>query len=255
MNCRLKRVLALFVFVQGPFACVQNLQAQVETNPPVVTILASDPEASEIGPDPDHPITGAAPAPGRFPVALFVHGFSAHASNPYLQYWAAAGFIAVAIKFPLTNADAPGGPNLTDTVNESRWTCRCRHCAERFGGPVPAELTPEVQAFREASVADFLRDVVAHVASLGGRSTICLLPATAGTHGISDWNTVASLPGLTTFATDPYWKHWNESAEPFVRRFARLLNETSRSSTPRSRPRGRRASTTCGPGATRRAVT
>jgi predicted dienelactone hydrolase len=69
-------------------------------------------------PDPDHPITGAAPAPGRFPVALFVHGFSAHASNPYLQYWAAAGFVAVAVKFPLTNADAPGGPTLTDTVNE-----------------------------------------------------------------------------------------------------------------------------------------
>src|SRR5437899_10388967 len=52
MNCRLKHVLALFVFIQGPFfACVQNLQAQVETNPPVVTILASDPDASEIGPD------------------------------------------------------------------------------------------------------------------------------------------------------------------------------------------------------------
>src|SRR5437667_10626721 len=51
MNCRLKHVLALFVFLQGPFACVQNLQAQVQTNPPVVTILASDPNASEIGPD------------------------------------------------------------------------------------------------------------------------------------------------------------------------------------------------------------
>ncbi len=37
---------------------------------------------------------------------------------------------------------------------------------------------------------------------------------------------VAELPGLTTFATDPYWKHWNESAGPFVRRFARLLRET-----------------------------
>src|SRR6478736_2240951 len=73
----------------------------------------------------------------------------------------------------------------------SRWTCRCAHGAER-----------------------------------GGKSTICLLPATAGAQGISDWNTVASLPGLTTFATDPYWKHWNEPAGPFVRRFARLLSET-----------------------------
>jgi N-acetylmuramic acid 6-phosphate etherase len=108
----------------------------------------------------------------------------------------------------------------------SRWTCHCAHCAERFGGPVPAELTPDVQAFREASVLDFLREVVSHVEGCGGKSTICLLPSTEGTHGISDWNTVASLPGLTTFATDPYWKHWNEPAGPFVRRFARLLNET-----------------------------
>src|SRR6185437_12308884 len=107
-----------------------------------------------------------------------------------------------------------------------RWTCRCAHCAERFGGDVPRERTAEVQAFREASVVDFLREVVAHVAERGGRNTICLLPSTEGTHGISDWNIVACLPGLTTFATDPYWKHWNEPAGPFVRRFARLLHET-----------------------------
>jgi len=108
----------------------------------------------------------------------------------------------------------------------SRWACRCDACAERFGGPLPAELTPEMQAFREASVVDFLREVVAHVADRGGQNTICLLPSTEGAHGISDWNMVASLPGLTTFATDPYWKHWNEPAGPFVRRFARLLRET-----------------------------
>jgi len=108
----------------------------------------------------------------------------------------------------------------------ARWTCRCAHCAERFGREIPAELTDEVRAFREASVVDFLREVVAHVADRGGRNTICLLPATEGAQGISDWNAVASLPGLTTFATDPYWKHWNEPAGPFVRRFARLLRET-----------------------------
>src|SRR5437764_6388727 len=108
----------------------------------------------------------------------------------------------------------------------TRWTCRCSHCAERFGGPVPGELTPEVQAFRESSVVDFLREVLAHVAARGGSNTVCLLPSTGGIHGISDWNLVAELPGLTTFATDPYWKHWNEAAGPFVRRFARLLRET-----------------------------
>jgi N-acetylmuramic acid 6-phosphate etherase len=108
----------------------------------------------------------------------------------------------------------------------TRWTCRCTHCAEQFGRPIPAELTPEVQAFREASVVDFLREVLAHVAARGGENAVCLLPATGGNLGISDWNLVAELPGLTTFVTDPYWKHWNEPAGPFVRRFARLLRET-----------------------------
>src|SRR3954452_15325607 len=107
-------------------------------------------------------------------------------------------------------------------VEDARWSCRCSHCAERFGRELPRELDDEVRAFREASVVDFLREMLTR----GGTHTICLLPATEGAHGISDWNTVASLPGLTTFATDPYWKHWSESAEPFVRRFARLLNET-----------------------------
>ncbi|HUJ93163.1 MAG TPA: N-acetylmuramic acid 6-phosphate etherase [Gaiellaceae bacterium] len=117
-------------------------------------------------------------------------------------------------------------PEHVGVDDAARWTCRCDVCAEKFGGPLPAELTPEAQAFREASVVDFLREVVAHVAARGGWNTICLLPATGGTHGIADWDTVASLPGLTTFATDPYWKHWGEPAGPFVRRFARLLRET-----------------------------
>jgi len=107
-------------------------------------------------------------------------------------------------------------------VEEARWSCRCAHCAERFGRELPHELDDEVLAFRQASVVDFLREMLAR----GGTHTICLLPATEGRYGIGDWDTVASLPGLTTFATDPYWKHWREPAGPFVRRFARLLRET-----------------------------
>jgi N-acetylmuramic acid 6-phosphate etherase len=118
-------------------------------------------------------------------------------------------------------------PEHVGIDDPARWTCRCDHCAERFGGPVPAELTPEVRRFREESVAGFLRELVAHVASRGGANTICLLPATEGTQGLADWNEVAALPALGTLATDPYWKHWDEPAGPFVRRFARLLRETA----------------------------
>ena len=32
---------------------------------------------------------------------------------------------------------------------------------------------------------------------------------------------------MDTLVTDPYWKHWDGSAEAFVRRFARLLKETA----------------------------
>ncbi len=109
----------------------------------------------------------------------------------------------------------------------ARWTCRCDHCAERFGGPVPAELTPELRRFREESVVGYLREVVAHVAERGGHNTVCLLPATEGTQGLADWDEVAAIPGLGTLATDPYWKHWGEPAGPFVRRFADLLRETA----------------------------
>lgn len=117
-------------------------------------------------------------------------------------------------------------PRHVGIDDTSRWTCRCDHCRERFGDEIPGDLTPEVRAFREASVVDFLREAVAGVAARGGKNTICLLPATEGAHGISDWDSVASLPGLTIFATDPYWKHWGEPAGPFVNRFAKLLSET-----------------------------
>jgi N-acetylmuramic acid 6-phosphate etherase len=118
-------------------------------------------------------------------------------------------------------------PEHVGVDDPARWTCRCERCAERFGAEIPAERTPEVQAFREASVVDFLREMLAHVAARGGASAICLLPATEGTQGLADWDAVASLPGLSTLVTDPYWKHWDEAAGPFVRRFARLLRETA----------------------------
>ncbi|HEY3551652.1 MAG TPA: N-acetylmuramic acid 6-phosphate etherase [Gaiellaceae bacterium] len=118
-------------------------------------------------------------------------------------------------------------PEHVGVDDAARWTCRCDRCAQRFGGPIPAEPTPEVRHFREGSVVDFLREVVAHVEARGGTNTICLLPATEGAQGLAEWDEVAALPGLATLATDPYWKHWGEAAGPFVRRFARLLRDTA----------------------------
>jgi N-acetylmuramic acid 6-phosphate etherase len=118
-------------------------------------------------------------------------------------------------------------PEHVGIDDPARWACRCEVCLEKFGGDMPTELTSEVQAFREASLVDFLREMTAHVSSRGGGSTVCLLPLVDGPHGISDWNAVAALPGLATLATDPYWKNFGESAGPFVERFARLVADTA----------------------------
>lgn len=118
-------------------------------------------------------------------------------------------------------------PEHVGVDDSQRWACVCDICAELSSLDLSQGLTPEVQQFRERSVVDFLAEVTAHVAARGGKNTICLLPLTEGPHGVSDWDSVASLPHLSVLATDPYWKNFDEPAGSFVGRFARLLLETA----------------------------
>jgi hypothetical protein len=108
-------------------------------------------------------------------------------------------------------------------ISSERWGCRCEYCAERFGGELPATLTPEVLAFRERCLIDFIGDFVARIDRQGAKPTVCLLPLTGGVHGINDWSAVAALPGVHTFGTDPYWKAFGEDAEAMVREYARRV--------------------------------
>jgi fermentation-respiration switch protein FrsA (DUF1100 family) len=57
---------------------------------------------------------------GPLPLVIFGHGF-AETPAPYaalLQAWARAGYVVAAPTFPLENANAPGGPNENDLVNQ-----------------------------------------------------------------------------------------------------------------------------------------
>ena len=59
---------------------------------------------------------------GLWPLVVFGHGF---ATTPYryvrlLRAWAAAGYLVAAPVFPLGNANAPGGPDESDIVNQPR---------------------------------------------------------------------------------------------------------------------------------------
>ena len=65
-------------------------------------------------------------------------------------------------------------------LDPARWGCRCRHCqarwAERRRAPVPGRAHPELLAFRQACLVDFVADLVAHCHAQGGATTVCLLP-------------------------------------------------------------------------------
>ncbi len=59
---------------------------------------------------------------GPFPLVVFGHGYD-ETPVPYarlLQAWARAGYVVAAPVFPLENANAPGGPNEADLVNQPR---------------------------------------------------------------------------------------------------------------------------------------
>lgn len=114
-------------------------------------------------------------------------------------------------------------------VEQDRWACRCGTCRARFheehGGDMPRELTQEVVAFRERCLVEFVRELVGHVSSRGGRSTVCLLPLVEGSLGLHDWGAVATAEGLDTIATDPYWKFFGQPASEFVGRFSRKVRD------------------------------
>ena len=64
----------------------------------------------------------AAEGSGPWPLLVFGHGF---ATTPFryrrlLRSWAAAGYLVAAPVFPLENANAPGGPDESDIVNQPR---------------------------------------------------------------------------------------------------------------------------------------
>lgn len=64
-----------------------------------------------------HPVSNAN---GPYPLIVYSHGFtSTHDGGAYLaRQLASLGYVVVAVDYPLTNFQAPGGPNPRDVVNQ-----------------------------------------------------------------------------------------------------------------------------------------
>jgi alpha-beta hydrolase superfamily lysophospholipase len=75
-----------------------------------------------VGPAAGRDVPGAPPARGAgpFPLVVFGHGFAVTPAlyARLLHAWAAAGYVVAAPVFPLSNANAPGGPNESDLSNQ-----------------------------------------------------------------------------------------------------------------------------------------
>jgi hypothetical protein len=88
------------------------------------------------------------------------------------------------------------------------WSCRCATCQgrfrERFGAPMPAEYTAEVQRFLQESMADLLSDACLYARHLGLRNAVCVMPWEWSNPGFTDWELAASIKGLDIFGSDPY---------------------------------------------------
>lgn len=143
------------------------------------------------------------------------------------------------------------------------WACRCDICRElfrdRFGGEIPGEFTPEVKAFREASLVDALTELCRHGRAKGLRNALCLIPTDLADHGftepqerlqaaltrllsggvpgavesmlhigVGDFERAAAIPDLDIFGSDPYWYLFGTPAEPFMRKYGELTVDAAR---------------------------
>jgi predicted dienelactone hydrolase len=89
----------------------------------------------------------AARADGPFPLVVFGHGFAVlpQLYARVLQSWARAGYVVAAPLFPLENANAPGGPNEADLINQPadmRFVISRMLAAANGSGPLAGLIDP-----------------------------------------------------------------------------------------------------------------
>jgi hypothetical protein len=142
------------------------------------------------------------------------------------------------------------------------WACRCDVCLrlfrEQHEGDMPMEFTPEVRAFREASLLGLLTELCRHGRDRGMRNALCLLPTDLSAHGfpepadrlrralerrlsdappgaieamlhvgVGDFDSAAAIPDLDIFGCDPYWYFFGTDPEAFMRKYGEAAKAAS----------------------------
>lgn len=114
-----------------------------------------------------------------------------------------------------------------------KWCCRCEECRRKFKDiynyDMPTELSEDVINFRQRSVVEFLEESCEEAKRRGMRNCVCVLPDEGGEFGrlsgTAEWESIARIPSVNIFGTDPYWLLFGKKMEQFVREYSRKVVE------------------------------
>jgi hypothetical protein len=107
------------------------------------------------------------------------------------------------------------------------WGCYCAKCKEKYantyGGDMPRGKKEDIEEFKEASLKDFLEEMVIYTHTLAKQNCLCVLPRHEGLPVKEIWEAFASISGLNIFGTDPYWCAFNLDAKEYVSQYAEMI--------------------------------
>lgn len=119
---------------------------------------------------------------------------------------------------------------------EDAFACFCPRCRDsfqsRFGEAMPTVWTPEMQAFRQSLMLDFLAEMLSYAQEKGAANAITLLPVEQTAREYLPWQPIADLAGLDVLGTDPYWYLHGRDCGEYVRE---QMARTMQVCTPRGR--------------------
>ena len=117
-------------------------------------------------------------------------------------------------------------PESAGATNDE-WTCRCARCQDayeqRYAGPMPQLLTPEVAEFREDTMVEFVESMCKRVVEKGAKNAVCLQPFEDVEHGIAHWEKIARIRELDILGVTPFWHLWQRDVSEFVGHFSRKI--------------------------------
>ncbi|MBQ9805367.1 MAG: hypothetical protein IJW49_02505 [Clostridia bacterium] len=103
-------------------------------------------------------------------------------------------------------------PHLKE--KDGKFCCCCPTCkklfAEKYGHEMPMILTPETEAFRAWSIANYFDRVTTYSKELGMENASCVM-----IHTLEQTNEMLKVSNLTDWGIDPYWSPKKRGKDPY----------------------------------------